>query len=163
MIYSLVEVKRQRGLASVELAIIAAAFFLIVMGALEVSRLLFTWNTLDAVVQRAARLAAVCPRNHSAIAPVAMFGQVGATTGVIPDLTAENIQITYLDQDFGVAGNYVTTQYVQAQIVNYDIGLNIPFIQDTTINSPNFTAVLPAESLGFIPGTGARSCLGSTA
>ena len=151
---------RQRGLTTVELSIVASAFFLILMGGLEVSRLLFTWNTLDAVVQRAARLATVCPRNHSSIAPIAMFGGVGATDGVLPSLTAANIEISYFDEDFDPATTYETTRYVQASIVNFDISLNIPFIPDTTLTSPNFTALLPAESLGFIPGS-ARSCHGS--
>ena len=53
--------RRQSGLVTVEFALIGAFFFLILFSIIEFGRLLFTWNTLDEVTRRAARLAAVCP------------------------------------------------------------------------------------------------------
>ena len=37
---------RQSGAATVEFAVVAVAFFAILFGAIEMSRLLFTWNAL---------------------------------------------------------------------------------------------------------------------
>ena len=150
--------RRQRGISTVEFAIVAAAFFMILLGAIEISRLLFTWNTLDAIAQRAARLAAVCTANDPAIATIAAgFGASGASP--LPGFTAANLQITYLDEGFAAAsGGLSDTSFVRAQIVGYQIELAIPFINNTGLTSPTFTAVVPSESLGYIPETGGQSC-----
>lgn len=154
-------VNKQGGLASVELAIIAVVFMIILMGAIEVSRLLFTWNTLDAVAQRAARVAAVCPPNHSRIFQVAQFGSPTGTASVLPGFTASDIDLKYLDSDFNEVtdlSDIVSMRYVRASIINYTHQLAIPFIRDGVIPTPPFTSTLPRESLGFIPFDGVRTC-----
>ena len=148
--------KKQAGVAAVELAIVAVAFLLLVFGAIEVSRLLFTWNTLDTITQRAARVAAVCPTNHAHIFQASSFG-------VLPGFTTANLQLQYLDTDFAVIADadlfeYQYIRYVRASIVNYQHQLAIPFINNLITTSPPFTATLPSESLGFIPFDGVRSC-----
>ncbi len=143
--------KLQKGLATVEFAAVAAAFMLITLGAIELSRALYTWNTLDAVVQRAVRMAAVCPMNHADIKPIAMFGQSGDTTGIIPDFTMANLQLDYLDENYQSVNTLPETVYVRASIVNYQIDLAIPFISNSIFTSPDFSATIPAESLGWTP------------
>jgi len=145
-------VKQQNGLATVEFAAVAAAFMIITLGALELSRALYTWNTLDAIVQRAARMAAVCPMNHANIESIAMFGQAGDATGIIPDFTANNLSIEYLGGAYQTVNTVPATEFVRASIVNYQIDLAIPFISNSTFTSPNFSATIPAESLGWTPG-----------
>ena len=151
----------QRGLTTVEFAICAAATMLIMLGALEVSRLLFTWNTLDSTAQRAARIAAVCPPNHADIARIAGFGTVGGDAGVLPGFTANNLQLDYLDEDFNDTGGSATSAFVRARIVGYQIDLAIPFVNLTGITSPNFSSTVPAESLGWVPDTASRTCFGT--
>lgn len=151
---------KQQGVATIEWALVATAFFLIILGALEVSRLLFTWNTLDAMSQRAARIAAVCPPNHSAIRQVAMFGSPGDPGALLQNFTAANLQLTYLDETFSDTGGARNSSYVRAQIVNYQITLNLPFL-DIAPTSPPFAAIVPAESLGYVPDTESFTCFGT--
>lgn len=148
--------RREAGTTTVELAMVAAAFFLIVLGAAEISRFLYTWNTLDRIAQRAARLAAVCPPNHASIATVAEFGSGG--NDLLPDFDAANLEIAYLDENFAPTDRVAATAYVRARIVGYTIDLAIPFVDLTGITSPDFASTMPTESLGWVPELGARSC-----
>lgn len=150
--------KKQAGVASVELAIVAVAFMLILMGAIEVSRMLFTWNTLDAVTQRAARVAAVCPPNHPLVFQAASFGDGGGAGTILPGFTTANLQIEYLDTNGLVTANIANMRYVRASVINYQHQLAIPFIANAIASSPQFTTTIPSESLGFIPFDGVRNC-----
>lgn len=153
--------KRESGINTVEFAIVSAAFFLILFGALEMSRLLFVWNTLDSITQRTARLAAVCPLNHASVKSVGMYGNSGGGTGVLRDFTAENLLITYRDESGTATANPLTTRFVEVQIVGYTIDLAIPFVEATGLLSPSFRHVVSAESLGRNPDTGDYSCFGA--
>ena len=144
--------KQQQGLATVEFAAVAAAFMVITLGAIELSRALYTWNTIDRVVQRAARMAVVCPIGHANIKSIAMFGQAGDATGIIPDFTDDKLVIEYLDETYQNVTTVPEIFYVRASVVNYQIDLAIPFINNSTFTSPNFSATIPAESLGWTPG-----------
>lgn len=152
---------RQHGLSTVEFAISAAALMVIMLGALEMGRLLYTWNTLDRIAQRAARIAAVCPPNHGSIAQIAGFGAPGGSGGVLPDFTSANLQLNYFDEDFNDTGGAASSTFVRAQIVGYTIDLSIPFVNLTGITSPTFSSTVPAESLGWVPDTGSRTCFGT--
>ena len=152
---------KQRGISSVEMAIVAVVFFTIVLGAIEISRLLFTWNTLDAIAQRAARIAVVCPPNHTAIRQVAMFGSSTQPSTILPDLQASNINIEYLDSDFNDTGGGFPIEFVRVSIVNFQTNLAIPLVNLGGIASPAFSTVLPAESMGWVPDTGSRTCFGT--
>lgn len=155
--------KLQTGLATVEMAVASAAFLLILLGVLEMSRMLFTWNSLDAVTQRSARVAAVCPPDHSAIIEVAMFGKPDGNSSLLPNFTTTNLQVDYLNRNFQTTANIGQMFYVRTSIVNYQHSLAIPFLSDNTITSPPFTTTIPVESLGFIPFDGVRRCFGSAA
>ena len=151
---------RQSGFATVEFAAISAAFFMILFGAMEISRLLFTWNALDAITQRGARVAAVCPPNTAAITRVALFDNIEGGGGLLPDFTDENLQISYLDEQFKDTGGAFPIHFVRARIINYQHQMAIPFVAETMVPSPEFSTTMPAESLGYIPETGERSCFG---
>lgn len=51
--------RRQRGVAAVEFALVVGLFFLFLFAMLEVARALYLWNTVQEVTRRAARAAAV--------------------------------------------------------------------------------------------------------
>lgn len=152
--------KMQSGFATVEFAIVAVAFFTLLLGVVEVSRMLFTWNALGAITQRGARVAAVCPPNAAVVSRVAVFDKAAGSSGLLPDFSDENLQITYLDKTFTDTGGSFPIHYVRARIVNYSHQMAIPFISDTVLSSPDFSTTLPAESLGYIPESGNRSCFG---
>lgn len=152
---------RQSGTATVEFAVVAVAFFGILFGAIEMSRLLFTWNTLGAIAQRGARLAAVCPPGDAAIGRVAAFGGIEGSGGALPGFTAANLEISYLDENLADTGGAFPISFVRARVVDYQHRMALPFVSGTLLRSPDFTTTLPAESLGYVPGTGERSCFGT--
>lgn len=93
---------RQSGAAVIEFALIAVFFFTLLLGIVELGRLLYVWNTVQEVSRRAAREAAV--RNFisdgDAIRREAIFR--GGTSGTVylpgsPELTNADIRISYLD------------------------------------------------------------------
>ena len=153
--------RRQSGLATVEFAVVAAAFLVILFGAIEMSRLLFTWNALGAITQRGARLAAVCPPDDPAVRRVAAFRGAGDASGLLPGLSEENLEISYLDEHLADTGGAFPIRFVRARIVDYRHRAIIPFVSGTLLPSPEFSTTLPAESLGYVPGTGGRSCVGA--
>ena len=130
-----------------EFALIGGLFFLVLFAIIEFGRLLFTWNTLDEVTRRAARLAAVCPMDQQAIvADQAVFGG-----SIITDLSAANVLIEYLDEDFTTTTTLGDVRYVRTQIQNYQHQMIVPLMPIDLLTAPPFTTTLPSESLGITP------------
>ena len=132
--------KRQQGLTTVEFSVIGAVLFILLFGALEFGRLMYSFAVLGEGTRRAARLAAVCPIGAPDITNTVDFAD-------LPDFTAANVQVQYLDVNGSPTGNYTAINYVQVQIAGYSIPLSIPFI-NPTVTAPPFTVTLPRESLG---------------
>lgn len=155
--------KRQTGTTTVEFAIVSVAAFLILFGVIEIGRAIFVWNTLTEVTRLGARVAAVCPRNHSAVARVMLFNApTGATTsGLVPGLSTDNIMISYLDEDGAAAADYPNTYFVRVEITGFQHQLMIP-MAEMTLDVPAFATTLRAESLGWVPDSGSRQCYGTT-
>jgi len=156
---------RQRGLYTVEFAIVAGVFFLLLFGAFEVARFFWVFETLTEVTRRGARVAAVCPVNHADIARVAMLSSPGGadTSPVLNNLSAANIAIAYMDNSGAATANYPDIELVRVSVVNYSHTLLIPFIPAdvATIQMPPVATTLPTESLGFIPDLDIRQCFGA--
>lgn len=152
---------RQRGATTVEMAIIGALFFTVLFGVIEVGRALFAWNTLTEAARRGARVAAVCPLDHSAIARVAVFGDPasGTDSPVLSGLSTSNVSVQYLDASGNPTATFIDVRYVRVGITGYLHTLLIPFV-GTTIPAPDFQTTLPRESLGVVPGVGSQ-CFGT--
>lgn len=149
--------KRMRGVYVVEFAIIGLLLFVLLFGVLEMGRLYFTVNTLNEVVRRGARLAAVCAISDPDVLRRAIFNEAGSggdsESQLIRTLQTSNLVLSYLDQDGatvtapGTTG-FSTIRYVQLSIVNFPFSLLIPgFVGSFSL--PAFRATLPRESLGF--------------
>lgn len=157
-------IRLQSGLHTVEFALVGAMFFILVFAAIEFGRLMFVWNTLDETSRRAARVAVVCPVEHSAIRRVAMFDGPGSSgnSPVLRDLTEDLIDLDYLTATGGVMAdpeaNYLDIAFVRSEVSGFQHQLIIPFFFQQ-FELPPFITVLPRESLGVSPeGTG---CFGS--
>ena len=150
--------RRQSGVAVVEFALVGLLVFIVLFGALEFSRLLYTFNSLTEGTRRAARMAAVCPPGDPAVTNVALFRtRTGADQGLgFPGLTAANVQVRYLNAAGGALpasnASIPTIAFVEVSIVNYTLALNIPVLAPT-VTLPPFRTVLPRESLGLDPGS----------
>lgn len=148
--------KPQRGTFIVEFAIIAAVMFVVLFAAIELSRMIWVWNTADEATRRGARVAAVCPIGHSAVAEVTVFATPGGgpDSPILKGLSTADVVVQYLQAD-GTTPAVSTigpnaAKYVRVAIVNYTFTPNIPFV-NTTFTLPPFATTLPSESLGFIP------------
>jgi len=146
---------RQKGLSTVEFALVAAVMFMLIFAVIEVGRAFFVASALDEASRRGARMAAVCPVNDPAIAQTAAFNN-----GMIPDLDATVIVVEYLDAAGAVVGapgsvaGFRLVRYVRVRVVGYQHQMFIPLISIAgPFGMPEFATVLPRESLG-IPRTG---------
>lgn len=173
---------RQKGTTTVEFAIIAVVFFIVLFGVIEIGRALFVWNTLTEATRRGARVAAVCPvldpeTNTEAdpesdiVRRVTVFGPGGGTSTTSPilsGLTTANVDLAYLNENGGVVADPEETgfsdiHYVRVSIKQppdpdfYQITLLIPFVAPILTALP-FETTLPRESLGVVPGVNTPSC-----
>ncbi|KEA65525.1 hypothetical protein ADIMK_0482 [Marinobacterium lacunae] len=149
--------KRQRGITTVEFALVGSVLFVVLFGLIEFGRLMFTWNVLDEATRRAARVAVVCPVNAAGEAFAKSTGAFGGT--LLPNFTDANIAITYLREDGTTEADATeNTYYVRSAITGYQHQMLIPFF-DITLDALDFATTLPAESLGVHPdAAGAAAC-----
>lgn len=150
---------RQQGLATVECALTGAVALMVLFGCLEIGRMLFVWNTLDEATRRGAHIAAICPLNDPAIVAAVLMGGDG-TRAVIDGLHEAHVAVAYLDAAGAGAAAFADTAYASVSIVGYEHTVLIPYVGGA-VAVPPFTTTVPVESLGYIPETGARTCLES--
>ena len=101
----------QRGAATVEFALLAIVFFMVLLGIMEFGRLMFVWNTTQEVTRRAAREAVVRDFTSAEIAAIqreSIFQGGSTGTAYLPagvEITNTTVKIVYLTVDAG--GNRV--------------------------------------------------------
>jgi Flp pilus assembly protein TadG len=148
----------QRGLSTVEFALVANVVFILMFAVFEIGRAYFVYATLDEVTRRGARVAAVCPVNDPAVARLAIFNTSGnnGPSSLVAGLTPGHINIEYLDQNGTVVGNpedaagFIQIRYVRVRVVGYQHQMQVPLVSGiTNFFMPEFSAVLPRESLGI--------------
>lgn len=145
---------RQRGVTSVEFAIVGTVLFTLLFGVIEFGRALFVANALAESTRRGARMAAVCPVGDPRPALVAIMANADGASAFSADLTTTNVEVSYLDQTGATlanpAGSFASIRYVRVRIVNFTQELLIPIVMPELL-MPSFTATLPIESLGYSP------------
>ena len=153
----------QRGLSTVEFALVANLIFILMFAVFEIGRAYFIYASLDEVTRRGVRVAVVCPINDPAIGRLAIFNTSGngGPSSLVSGLTPAHIAVEYLDQNNTVVGNpaeatgFIRIRYVRVRVVGYQHQMQVPFVSGVTnFFMPEFSAVLPRESLG-IPREGA--------
>lgn len=124
-----------RGAAAVEFALVSLVFFTMLIGAMEMGRLLFYWNTAAEVTRHGARMAVVCDLNDTEIRT--------RMRDILPILADADIGIAYAPAGCDVN----TCQSVQVQVTaTTPIQTFIPFVP-TSILMPSFLTSLPRESM----------------
>lgn len=157
--------QREAGVTTVEFAVVGAVLLLAVFAVIEFGRLLWTWESLAEATRRGARVAAVCPVNHAAIANVAVFNDPGdgGASSILADLATDHVTVAYLDRDGNIVGdpmnNWCQIEYVHVRITGYVHNFAVPMV-GSFVNGPEFETTLPAESLGLVPGVGFE-CFGA--
>lgn len=146
--------QRMRGVYVVEFAVVGLLLFILLFGALEMGRLLFTVNTLNESVRRGARLAVVCDIQDPEILRKAVFADANSTaSSLIGNLDAGDIVLSYFGENWAKisdptpSGDFSKVRFVQVSIENFPFHLMIPVLGGDIFLQP-FRAVLPRESLG---------------
>jgi hypothetical protein len=149
--------RKQLGLNTVEFSIVGLLVFIVMFGAIEMGRMLFTLNVLREATYRGARMAVVCTPNNPAVARAAVFNSSGGGTNspILPNLTTDNIEIEYLAGDGTVLTNpasdpaqFVQIRYIRVQIVNYTHDFFLPGAS-FSFAARSYPVTLPKESLGI--------------
>lgn len=96
----------QAGMAAVEFALTSIFFFLLVFGILEISRIMYVFNTLQEATRRAAAAAVnVYPTDTAAIAKLKQDAIFRSSPGGLllgPPITDNHIRLEYLAYDLSV-------------------------------------------------------------
>ena len=157
--------RHQSGLSTVEVAIVGAILLLSILAVVEIGRLFWVWESLTEATRRGARVAAVCPVNHAAIANLAVFNQPngGGASAIIPGLDTTQVGVAYLDGNGTAVGNpamddWCDIRYVRVQINGYLHNFIVPGF-GAFLAAPDFGTTIPSESLGLVPGVGFQ-CFG---
>lgn len=135
---SFTPMKSQRGTAAVEFALVAIVFFMLLIGIVEMGRVLFTWNGVAEATRYGARVAVVCPLDDPAI--------LSRMQRVLPtvSLSVENVSISYSPSGCSVS----TCQQVTVSVKHESLEVT-PMIPRWAVQLwvPPFTTTLPRESM----------------
>jgi Flp pilus assembly protein TadG len=137
----------QRGVAAVEFAMVSVLFFTLLMGAIEMGWLLWTWNAAVEATRLGARLAVVCDINDADIKD--RMGEM------LPGLTPADISIDYLSP--GMPNNACTTancRSIQVSLANFKYKPIIGFVP-VPLTLPTFTTTQRRE---WMQSTGNSVC-----
>lgn len=109
MATDLLKAQSQRGATTVEFAIVAGLFLLLVFGAMELARLMFVFNTLEEVTRRAAAKAVVTSfRDSAALAQIradAVFRTSPGPLMLASPVSDAYVRIDYLAQTSNAPGS----------------------------------------------------------
>jgi hypothetical protein len=122
-----------RGVAAVEFALVSAVFFTILLGALEMGRVLFIWNTAAEATRWGARIATVCDEGDEAVKD--------RMVQLLPNLlTSANISVV----SACAGGDCTVTVSLESGI---EVDTFIPFLPPPLLSLPSFTTTLTRESM----------------
>jgi len=135
----------ERGSTLVEYSIAALVFVTSMFAVMEFGRALWVHNALSDATRRGARYAVLnSPANIAQVKNVVVYGDpAGGTKSIVPNLSTNDVTVTYSDMAVNTGSATVSINSYQFQFV-------IPIV-GTTINMPKYTTSLTGESAGFIP------------
>ncbi len=81
--------RHQRGATAVEFALVATLFFAVLLGILELGRMLYTWNAVAEATRWGARQAVVCGQGSASV--------LSRMRQIVPSLTSGNVTVTWYD------------------------------------------------------------------
>ena len=135
----------QRGLTSVEFAVVGLLALIVLFSLIEIPRAFFTVNALEEATRRGARVAAVCQVSDAAIGQIASFTRSGGS--LVGGLGPQHFAVQYLDRDgLAIDPTAEPAHYVRVS-VQFPYRMLIPGFTPNFTMGP-FTSTLPAESLG---------------
>src|SRR5512137_2748722 len=101
----------QKGLTTVEFAVVGLVFMMVLFAAIEAGRVIFTLNMLQEGARRAARVAAVCAvEDQLTVAEKALFAD-------LPGLATSHVHVEYLDESSNPTATFDDIRFVRVRIV----------------------------------------------
>lgn len=140
--------KKQIGATMVEFALVLIVFLTFLLGILDFSRMLWTWNAANEATRWGARTAVVCNQGAAAVLKnMKVF---------LPQIQAENLNISWYDTNGDVNPSCSSTNNcagvsIELTGVNYQWISPIGFGVYGLIPMPNFFTYLPREAMGQDP------------
>ena len=146
----------ESGVATIEFAMTASFFLMMIVAIVAGSHFFFTHNALVESTRRGARYAALqakpstgaCANNSTTVDPVknmVLYGTPTAgTTTLVAGLQASNVTVCY-SSDYGVGQGTVSVK-IENYSYNFAIG-------NVTLTMPPYQTTVVGESAGTIPGT----------
>ena len=126
----------QRGAAAVEFALVSSLFFVSLLGAVEVARILWVWNAGVEATRLGARLSVVCPLT---VEQQGIIVQHMRTR--VNDLSSDKISFDYIDNGLGVEAVRVSINGFEHQTVIPPLLPRVP----TSLTMPSFSTTLRRE------------------
>ena len=135
--------KQQIGATVVEFALVAVLFFTVLLGIMDLGRVLFTWNAVAEATRVGARVSVVCDKGAARVlAEMQKFAPV----------TASTVKIDWYDASGAVSTTCNSTNCagVAVSIQNLTITSFSPvgWIGFSTLAVPGFSTYLPREIMG---------------
>lgn len=124
---------RQYGKTVVEFAFVASILFLSLIGIMEVSRVMFTWNAANEATRYGSRVAVVCTVDTTKALVTARIQKF------VPSVTSANVVVEYLPSTTAV-------ELVRVSLTGLNIDTFIPFF-NYVFPVPRSRASLPTESM----------------
>ena len=154
---------RQKGLISIEFAVLGLMFLFIILTVIDAGRWMMTWAVLQEASSRVAQSAAV----HDPVNPdLKLIKQAGLfsfveddpnRSQVVPGLTTDNFSIGWLNDEGEIlesvtCDNYENIQFVVSEITDFKFNFILPVgFMDVLSQFPSMRVVIPGESLGDHP------------
>jgi Flp pilus assembly protein TadG len=126
---------RERGATAVEFAIVVAIFLMMMLGMMEMGRVLYYWNAATEATRLGARVAAVCDVDDSAVKT-----RMQDILGLLP---TASISVVY--EPSGCDLNTCTSVTVSV-LAGTPVATYIPFVP-LALTLPAFSTTLPRESM----------------
>lgn len=139
--------KKQTGAAMVEFALVLIIFLTFLLGIIDFSRMLWTWNAANEATRWGARTSVVCAKNAAVV--------LTNMKKFLPQLTADNVVINWYVTDGTIKNDCTPSDCagvnVRIENLNYQWISPVGFSNYGLIRMPGFSTYLPREVMGQDP------------
>jgi hypothetical protein len=137
--------RTQSGATVVEFSLVLILLLTFLLGLLDFARMLWTWNAANEATRWGARVSVVCD--------IGATGVLRKMKAFLPQLTAENLQIDWYDDDGNTTCDHTSCAGVKVQITGLDYQWISPIGNSASraIRMPSFSTYLPREIMGQDP------------
>lgn len=139
--------KKQFGASMVEFALVLIVFLTFLLGIIDFSRMLWTWNAANEATRWGARTSVVCAKDAAVV--------LTNMKKFLPQLTASNVEINWYGTDGNINNSCTPSDCAGVNVritgLNYQWISPVGFSNYGSIPMPGFSTYLPREVMGRDP------------